>query len=67
MKKLTYSILFALAVAATLALLNGCFDPVPKNHPPFEPTTVQTSEQKEVLMKMVNEAEANYKANKHAH
>lgn len=66
MKKLIYTVLFALAVAATVGLLAGCFDPVNKNHPPFEPKT-QTYEQKQELKKLVNQAEANYKANKAQH
>ena len=66
MKKLIYTVLFALAVAATVGLLVGSFDPVSKNHPPFE-AKIQTDEQKQELKKLVNQAEANYKANKAQH
>ena len=43
-------------------LFTGCMEN--KNHPPFEPTTIQTAEQKDALMKLEKKARANYEANK---
>ena len=33
-------------------LYTGCIETENKNHPPFEPTTIQTEEQKDALMKL---------------
>ena len=45
-------------------LFTGCIETENKNHPPFEPTTIQTAEQKDALMKLAKKARANYEANK---
>ena len=41
----------------------ACLEGESKNHPPFQPTTIQTDEQKEELRKLVIKARANYEAN----
>jgi len=59
MKKITL-----ITLAATAFLFTACIESESKNHPPYEPKTIQTDEQKDALNKLVKEAEANYKANK---
>lgn len=59
MKKIT---LFTLLGAVFLS--TACIEVENKNHPPFEPTTIQTAEQKSELKKLANEAKANYNEKK---
>ncbi|MCF6245185.1 MAG: hypothetical protein L3J43_09125 [Sulfurovum sp.] len=53
-----------LAVAATALVLSACIERESKNHPPFEPTTTQSDEQKQALKKLATEAKNNYDAKK---
>ncbi len=53
-----------LTLLAVSLLLTACIERENKNHPPFEPTTIQTDEQKNALMKLEKEARANYEAKK---
>ena len=41
----------------------ACLEGESKNHPPFEPTTIQTDAQKEELHKLAIKARARYEAN----
>ena len=59
MKKITL-----ITLAATAFLFTACMESESKNHPPYNPKTIQTDEQKDALNKLAKEAEANYKAKK---
>jgi len=59
MKKITL-----ITLAATAFLFTACMESESKNHPPYDPETIQTDEQKDALNKLAKEAEANYKAKK---
>jgi len=55
-----------ITLSAVAFLFTACIESESKNHPPYEPKTIQTDEQKDALHKLVKKAEANYKAKKNS-
>lgn len=62
MNTATITVLIILGIAFTAYFLSEGIGAESKNHPPFEATTTMTPEMKQDLKKLVNEAEANYRA-----